>query len=244
MTGLAADFAFGAPIRKGQCGTAQPVELRSIGAKPAIAIVPPAVMNCRLAAKLVQWFKQDVQPLARAQLTSEVVAIKNEAAYDCRNRYGDPGQKLSEHATANALDIGALTLANGSELSISANWGPVLRDLIKSAKGAKPAAGFAATVTRADGSNNATGSLPALTPELAAQRHLGSSAIRQAQRDEAAALGVSLPAPQTAQAKFIHAIHASACQQFGTVLGPEANDAHREHFHLDLAPRAGSSYCE
>ena len=28
------------------------------------------------------------------------------------------------------------------------------------------------------------------------------------------------------------------------VLGPEANDAHREHFHLDLAPRPGSSYCE
>jgi hypothetical protein len=62
--------------------------------------------------------------------------------------------------------------------------------------------------------------------------------------EEAGALGVALPAPQTAEARFIHGVHASACQQFGTVLGPEANDAHREHFHVDLAPRPGSAYCE
>jgi hypothetical protein len=53
-----------------------------------------------------------------------------------------------------------------------------------------------------------------------------------------------MPAPQSPGAKFVHDIHASACQSFGTVLGPEANDAHREHFHLDLASRPGSSYCE
>ncbi|MBS0243786.1 MAG: extensin family protein [Proteobacteria bacterium] len=39
------------------------------------------------------------------------------------------------------------------------------------------------------------------------------------------------------------AIHAGACGLFGTVLGPEANDAHRNHLHLDLKPRAHKAYC-
>ena len=56
--------------------------------------------------------------------------------------------------------------------------------------------------------------------------------------------GIVLPAPSTPEAKFVHAIHEAACKMFGTVLGPEANDAHKDHFHLDLAPRPGSAYCE
>ncbi|MEO1719917.1 MAG: extensin family protein, partial [Pseudomonadota bacterium] len=42
---------------------------------------------------------------------------------------------------------------------------------------------------------------------------------------------------------FLKTIHKDACRYFGTVLGPEANDAHRDHFHLDLAPRRRSNYC-
>lgn len=35
--------------------------------------------------------------------------------------------------------------------------------------------------------------------------------------------------------KFLRAVHGSACKRFGTVLGPEFNRAHADHFHLDLA---------
>jgi hypothetical protein len=232
LKGQRLDFIYAAPVRNKSCGSAQPVEVRAIG---KIAVQPPAIMNCRLAAKLAHWLTADVQPLARSEFKSDVVALKNEAAYDCRNRYNDPGQKLSEHATANALDIGAFTLANGTQHGVESNWGPVLRDVIKSAKAArpqKPGASFAATVT------------PAISSAMAAKKRMGSSAIRNAMRAEAEALGVALPAPQTAGGRFIHGVHASACKVFGTVLGPEANDAHREHFHVDLAPRTGSSYCE
>ena len=246
LKGVKLDFVYAPSLRNGRCGSAQPIEVRSFGVKPAIAVQPPATMNCRLAAKLALWLIADVQPLARAQVNSNVVAIKNEAGYDCRNRYGDPGQKLSEHATANALDIGAFTLADGTVRSVQADWGPVLRDLIKTARVAKspsPASGFAARVTRPDGSSPTIASLPTGSA-AAAQKHLGSSAIRQAMRAEADALGVARSSPQSAGARFIHGVHESACKVFGTVLGPEANDAHREHFHLDLAPRPGSSYCE
>jgi hypothetical protein len=43
---------------------------------------------------------------------------------------------------------------------------------------------------------------------------------------------------------FLREIHAGACKIFGTVLGPNANAAHKNHFHLDMAKRRFSAYCE
>jgi hypothetical protein len=44
--------------------------------------------------------------------------------------------------------------------------------------------------------------------------------------------------------KFLHTVHDEACGEFRTVLGPDANAAHRNHFHLDLQNRAsGGVYC-
>ncbi len=36
-----------------------------------------------------------------------------------------------------------------------------------------------------------------------------------------------------AEQRFLRVIHASACKRFGTVLGPDYNAAHRNHFHLE-----------
>lgn len=47
-----------------------------------------------------------------------------------------------------------------------------------------------------------------------------------------------------AEAAFLRRLHKGACTAFGTVLGPEANEAHRDHFHFDLAPRKRSAFCE
>lgn len=49
---------------------------------------------------------------------------------------------------------------------------------------------------------------------------------------------------RTAKAVFLREAHERACRIFGTVLGPEANNAHRNHFHVDLAPRKRSNFCE
>jgi hypothetical protein len=34
---------------------------------------------------------------------------------------------------------------------------------------------------------------------------------------------------------FLRAVHRGACDEFTTVLGPDADSYHRNHFHLDLA---------
>jgi hypothetical protein len=36
---------------------------------------------------------------------------------------------------------------------------------------------------------------------------------------------------------FLHAVHDGACHEFTTVLGPEYDGNHRDHFHVDLARR-------
>lgn len=40
--------------------------------------------------------------------------------------------------------------------------------------------------------------------------------------------------------QFLTAIHASACKRFGTVLSPDYNRAHYNHFHFDMS---GQGYC-
>lgn len=39
---------------------------------------------------------------------------------------------------------------------------------------------------------------------------------------------------KTPEGKFLKAIRNDACRVFSTVLGPEYNDAHADHFHLDM----------
>lgn len=43
---------------------------------------------------------------------------------------------------------------------------------------------------------------------------------------------------------ILRAMHRGACGIFGTVLGPEANRYHRDHFHFDTARYRSGSYCE
>jgi hypothetical protein len=44
--------------------------------------------------------------------------------------------------------------------------------------------------------------------------------------------------------EFLRGAHTSACRIFGTVLGPEANNAHKNHFHVDMAERRSGNFCE
>lgn len=55
-----------------------------------------------------------------------------------------------------------------------------------------------------------------------------------------ASAAVSLPNLMPAaeqRSDFVVKVHETACSIFGTVLGPRANKAHRDHFHLDMKQR-------
>ncbi len=55
---------------------------------------------------------------------------------------------------------------------------------------------------------------------------------------------VSPSRARTPKARFLRGAHRTACKIFGTVLGPEANSTHRNHFHVDLAQRRLGPYCK
>lgn len=44
--------------------------------------------------------------------------------------------------------------------------------------------------------------------------------------------------------KALRKMHKGACGPFGTVLGPNANKFHRDHFHFDTARYRSGSYCK
>lgn len=43
--------------------------------------------------------------------------------------------------------------------------------------------------------------------------------------------------------QFLRVVHQSACKRFGTVLGPEYNAAHRDHFHLERFNKGRKGFC-
>jgi hypothetical protein len=55
----------------------------------------------------------------------------------------------------------------------------------------------------------------------------------------------ALPPDAGGRMDFLRAAHDSACRLFNTVLGPEANNAHHNHFHVDMAERIkNTKICE
>ena len=43
--------------------------------------------------------------------------------------------------------------------------------------------------------------------------------------------------------RLLKRLHQSACGPFGTVLGPESDRHHQDHFHFDTAEHRGGAYC-
>ncbi|HKR15840.1 extensin family protein [Rhizorhapis sp.] len=117
---------------------------------------------------MILWERAVVQPSARWNLDAPVVQMRHFGSYACRRIYGGRSGGWSEHARANAIDIGRFDLADGRRISVAASW------------------------------NDGTAE----------------------------------------QKAFLREVRDGACQLFATVLGPEYNEVHQDHFHLDQA-RAG-----
>jgi hypothetical protein len=56
--------------------------------------------------------------------------------------------------------------------------------------------------------------------------------------------GPHIPTLTERESEFVKTVHDEACHSFGTVLGPEANEAHKNHFHLDMKARRHTAFCQ
>lgn len=100
------------------CGIASPVRLEAVVLADGtrIPFEPPALIRCAFAEALVNWFLEDVGPLA--QKAGGLSKILGSEGYECRPRNRVTGAKLSEHAKGNAFDLRGLVLRNGQTLVI------------------------------------------------------------------------------------------------------------------------------
>jgi hypothetical protein len=85
-------------------------------------------------------------------------------------------------------------------------------------------------------------SFPVLPKSVPAHREL-IRIERTGQLGKLGARPVEFGEPLDARANFLRSIHHAACGPFSTVLGPEADRNHRNHFHFDTAPRGGKTHC-
>jgi len=147
-------------VAAGQCGYQDAVELT----QSTYSYSSPVATSCAIAAGLALWERDVVAPAAERHLGQAVMRIELAgASYQCRPIAGRRDRRLSEHARANAVDIGGFTLADGSVLSVQQGWRGTTR-----------------------------------------------------------------------QRAFLRAVRDGGCDHFTTVLSPDYNSAHRDHFHFDL----------
>jgi hypothetical protein len=207
------------PIRDGDCGTPAPVLLKSIGDTKRVSFDPPLVLDCAMVVALDQWLEDSVQPAAIEAFSSPVSKITG-SSYACRNIYNRPDGHLSQHAFANAIDLPMVVLADGRKVDLTHGWGPTQRDLVAAEKAKKAAAGDTASLSKKK--SDTKGAKTEVVKVSAAAASNTTSSVSPA---------------SAAEAKFLRLAHEGGCKIFSTVLGPEANDAHRTHLHLDLQER-------
>jgi len=80
----------------------------------------PATMGCALAAKLDEFDREVVQPLAQSDLGRRVTRIDHMGAFACRSQRG--GGDLSRHAVGQAIDIAGFGLSDGTRVSVEHDW--------------------------------------------------------------------------------------------------------------------------
>jgi len=259
LAGVTLEYEMLPPLKEGACGAPAPILVRSIGSDPKIAIDPPATMTCALARGLNTWIGKTLQPTAKAILGTQVVKLHNATSYSCRNRYGGETTPLSEHALANALDISEFVFASGARVTVLASWPRVVtvppaplpnptRVSVETTGSITPAQAApsqpvaAVEVTKASAKTNPfvapadAKSNPFAVPTVVAKTPLPTP--------PAEAIAPEAQSQPERKGAFVKAVHDDACRTFGTVLGPEANDAHKDHFHFDMKARRRSAICE
>ncbi len=156
------------PGRISGCGIDDPVKVTSVS---GITLSQAAIMDCTTARALNAWVDQAVVP-AVGRLGGGLAGLQVAAHYSCRTRNNQPGARISEHGKGRAIDISALILKNGVQISVLKGWDD---------------------------------------PD---------------------------------HARLMRSVHAAACGPFGTVLGPDADRFHKDHFHFDTASYRSGPYCK
>jgi hypothetical protein len=82
----------------------------------------PVRLTCPGAAALYLWERDIVQPAAEFHLGARVERIEHYGTYSCRRVNGAATGRMSQHATANAIDIAGFRLTDGRLVMVRTGW--------------------------------------------------------------------------------------------------------------------------
>lgn len=99
------------------CGTEQPLRVEAL--PDGVALRPAATLTCAMARSLAGWSRDVLVPAAREHLDKVPTALRVAGSYVCRRVNGAPRAKLSQHAYANAIDIGGVVLEDEATIQVS-----------------------------------------------------------------------------------------------------------------------------
>jgi len=103
----------------GTCPLLSPVRVRGFG---PVALSSSFLASCPLALSSAMFVTQSALPQAEMAFGSPLVRIDYLGSYACRNIYNRPDARLSEHASADALDVAGFRLADGRDITVLRQW--------------------------------------------------------------------------------------------------------------------------
>jgi hypothetical protein len=106
-------------ITKDGCTVEGAIELDAVSSPFGNVSIPgKPIMVCAFARQFTSWVRDVAAPLTLAYLGSKLAAIETGPGLVCRTKYGTPGEKMSEHAKGDAIDITAFRAEDGRRLSV------------------------------------------------------------------------------------------------------------------------------
>ncbi len=104
----------------GECTATDVVEVDAVilPDKHRVTFSPSLRLRCPMAEAVARWVAGEVAP-AIAALETSLKSIETLGSFECRPRNSIPGEQLSEHGRANALDVRSLKLANGGVIELT-----------------------------------------------------------------------------------------------------------------------------
>lgn len=88
----------------------------------AVGLSSSFLASCPLAVAFALFERHSLQPAAQAVFGQAVTRVDHLGSFACRNMYNRAEGRLSQHASANALDIAGFRLADGRSISVLKDW--------------------------------------------------------------------------------------------------------------------------
>ncbi len=103
----------------GQCPLSDAVRIQNFG---PVALSSSFLASCPLAVSTTMFVVQAAAPLANSVLEQKLVRIDHLGSFACRNIYHRAQGRLSEHATADAVDLAGFKMSAGETITVAGSW--------------------------------------------------------------------------------------------------------------------------